>query len=44
LFCAVLDFAEGSLTLLSEQLWASEVMRRIRPALADLPVEVQTPA
>lgn len=44
LFCAVCDFAEGSLTLLSEQLWASEVMRRIRPALADLPVEVQIPA
>ena len=44
LFCAVCDFAEGSLTLLSERLWATEVMRRIRPALANLPVDVRITA
>jgi len=43
LFCAVCDFANGFLTLLTEKLWTSEVLRRVRPALTDLPVEVARP-
>lgn len=43
LFCAVCDFENGFLTLLTEKLWASEVLRRIKPALANLPVEVARP-
>jgi hypothetical protein len=39
--CAVCAFEDGSLVLLSEKLWASEVIRRIRPALQDREVEVQ---
>ena len=36
LFCAVCDFDSGFLTILSDRLWASEVMRRARPAVAEL--------
>jgi|HubBroStandDraft_2_1064218.scaffolds.fasta_scaffold58846_3 hypothetical protein len=43
LFCAVCDFENGFLTLLTEKLWASEVLRRIKPATATLPVEVARP-
>ena len=43
-FCAVCNFEDGSLVLLSEKLWASEVMRRVRPALDGLDVEVQLPS
>lgn len=43
-FCAVCAFEDGSLVLLSEKLWASEVIRRIRPALQDQEVEVQLPS
>ena len=43
LFCAVCDFENGFLTLLSETLWASEVIRRARGALGDLRVEVARP-
>jgi hypothetical protein len=43
LFCAVCDFENGFLTLLTEKLWASEVLRRIKPAAASLPVEVARP-
>ncbi|MGC1831385.1 MAG: hypothetical protein WA663_13365 [Candidatus Acidiferrales bacterium] len=43
-FCAVCQFNEGSLVLLSEKLWASEVIRRVRPALSGLAVEVRLPA
>jgi hypothetical protein len=43
LFCAVCDFENGFLTLLSEKLWASEVLRRIKPAAAALLVEVTRP-
>jgi hypothetical protein len=43
LFCAVCDFENGFLTLLTEKLWTSEVLRRIKPATADLPVEVARP-
>jgi hypothetical protein len=44
LFCAVCDFENGFLTLITEKLWASEVLRRIKPATAGLPVEVSRPA
>jgi hypothetical protein len=43
LFCAVCDFENGFLTLLTEKLWASEVLRRVKPAVARLPVEVARP-
>jgi len=43
LFCAVCDFENGFLTLLTEKLWTSEVLRRIKPATAKLPVEVARP-
>ncbi len=42
-FCAVCQFNQGSLVLLSEKLWAGEVIRRVRPALAGLDVEVRLP-
>jgi hypothetical protein len=32
-FCAVCEPEDGWVTLLSEKLWASEVIRRVRPAL-----------
>ena len=44
LFCGVCDFENGFFTLLSHQLWASEVIRRVRPAVADLRVDVVRPA
>jgi hypothetical protein len=43
-FCAVCNFEDGSLVLLSEKLWASEVIRRVRPALSGLDVEVELPS
>lgn len=43
-YCAVCSFNDGSLVLLSEKLWASEVIRRLRPALDGLSVEVQLPS
>jgi hypothetical protein len=39
-FCVVCGFKVGSLVLLSGKLWASEVIRRVRPALKGLDVEV----
>jgi len=42
-FCAVCTFEDASLVLLSEKLWASEVIRRVRPAVKELDVEVQLP-
>ena len=42
-FCAVCGFEDGSLVLLSEKLWASEVIRRVRPVLDGLEVEVRLP-
>ena len=44
LFCCVCDFEGGFLTVLSNQLWASEVIRRARGALEKSPVEVTRPA
>ena len=43
LFCAVCDFENGFLTLLTEKLWTSEVLRRIKPDTVSLPVEVARP-
>ena len=43
-FCAVCAFEDGSLVLLSEKLWASEVIRRVRPVLKGLEVEIRLPA
>jgi len=43
-FCAVCDFENGSLVLLTNRLWASEVIRRVGPVLRDLNVEVSLPA
>jgi len=43
LFCAVCDLENGFLTLLTEKLWTSEVLRRVKPAVASLPVEVARP-
>jgi hypothetical protein len=46
-FCAVCGLEDGSLTLLSQKLWASEVIRRVRPSLRDLDgieVEVRLPS
>ncbi len=42
-FCAVCDFENGFLTLLTEKLWTSEVLRRVKSAVAGLPVEVARP-
>jgi hypothetical protein len=43
-FCAICGFQDGSLVLLSLKLWASEVIRRVRPALEGLDVEVRLPS
>ena len=43
-FCAVCNFEDGSLVLLSEKLWASEVIRRVRPVLEGFDVDVRLPA
>jgi hypothetical protein len=43
-FCAVCNFEDGSLVLLSEKLWASEVIRRVRPALEGQDVAVRLAA
>jgi hypothetical protein len=44
LLCIVCDLESGSLTVLSDRLWASELIRRVRPALVDLNVEVTRPS
>lgn len=43
-YCAVCDFEDGSLVLLSKTFSASEVIRRVRPALEGLEVEVRLPS
>lgn len=40
-FCAIFAPDDGSLVVLSQHLWASEIVRRARPALAGLQVEVR---
>ena len=42
-FCAVCDFENGFLTLLTNHLWSSEVIRRVRPALDGLQVAIARP-
>jgi hypothetical protein len=39
--CAICNFEDGALVLLSEKLWASEVIRRIRPALEGQEIEIR---
>ena len=41
--CAVFDIENGFLTVLSDTLWASEIIRRARAALAGFNVEVTRP-
>lgn len=43
-FCGICSFDDGSLVILSEKLWASEVIRRIRPVLDGQEVEVRLAA
>jgi len=43
-FCAVCGFEDASLILLSEKLWASEVIRRVRPVMEGFDVEVRLPS
>lgn len=43
-FCAVCGFEDGSLVFLSQKLWASEVIRRVRPALEGQQVEIRLPS
>jgi hypothetical protein len=40
-FCAICDFEDGSLVVLSSHLWASEIVRIARRALDGLDVEVR---
>lgn len=42
-FCAVCDFEGGFLTLLTNRLWASEVIRRVHPVLDERSVTVTRP-
>jgi len=39
--CAICDFEDGSLVILSEKLWASEIIRRVRPATEGQDLEVR---
>ena len=43
-FCAICDFENGSLVVLSDKMVASEVVQRIRPVLQELEVEVRLPS
>lgn len=40
-FCAIFSPEDGSFVVLSQYLWASEISRRVRPALADLQIELR---
>jgi len=42
-FCAVCEPEDGWVTLLSDKLWPSEVMRRVRPALQPFDVYLARP-
>ena len=42
-FCAVCDLSDAWVTLLSESLWPSEVIRRVRPALQPFDVYIARP-
>jgi hypothetical protein len=43
-FCAICDFENGSLVVLSNKLWASEIIRLVRGVLDAATVEVRLPA
>jgi hypothetical protein len=43
-FCGICGFEDGSLVLLSEKISSSEVIRRMRPVLKGLDVQVPLPA
>ena len=42
-FCAVCEFEDGWVTLLSQTLWSSEVIRRVRPAAQSFDVYIARP-
>ena len=42
-FCAVCEFEDGWVTLLSEKVWPSEVLRRVRPAAQLFDVYISRP-
>jgi hypothetical protein len=42
-FCAVCEFEDGWVTLLSPTLWSSEVIRRVRPAAQTFDVHIARP-
>ena len=42
-FCAVCEFEDGWVTLLSEKIWSSEVIRRVRPAAKSFDVYIARP-
>lgn len=42
-FCAVCDLSDAWVTLLSESLWPSEIIRRVRPALQPFDVYIARP-
>ena len=42
-FCAVCEFEDGWVTLLSQTLWSSEIIRRVRPAAQSFVVYIARP-
>jgi hypothetical protein len=42
-FCGICDLSDGWVTVLSEKLWASEIIRRVRPALQPFDVYIARP-
>ena len=42
-FCAICELSDGWVTLLSESLWPSEIIRRVRPALQPFDVYIARP-
>jgi hypothetical protein len=42
-FCAICELSDGWVTLLSESLWASEIIRRVRPVLQPFDVYIARP-
>jgi len=42
-YCGICEPADGWLTLLSETLWASEIIRRVRPSLKEFDVHIARP-
>ena len=42
-FCAICEAGEGWVTVLSESLWPSEIIRRVRPALQPFDVYIARP-